>query len=373
MNIKKLLIFLMVVFCFACAGQGKRKEILPNPFLVSIDSVTQKAFVVDRDDNTLSIIDLSDDSVLDGEPILNSDDTQILPSLPLASVVQNVDSSLSRIFISGNESKVVVLEFDGTTLSEASFSPIQVGTGTTDVLAGLAFDSSREKLFVSNSSDGQVYVYDANDGSSDVNSPINIGGRPYGLSYDVDSDLLAIAQDANDNVSFLDASDLSLAPVDLDLTKTTKSVGLLSNDTGTVLFFTSPEDNASGAYLLNLSDLSSSTQIGSLVEQVGPNEELPNPNVLTGLVSELATGELSDGILKAFVTQSSGDLLILEVSSSLNSLSFGITTVGAISGEGIDTLNDGNGFLEKVYFASPGVGTLTIIDALTDLFLDQII
>jgi hypothetical protein len=62
----------------------------------------------------------------------------------------------------------------------------------------------------------------------------------------------------------------------------------------------------------------------------------------------------------------------LDITSDLTNITPSIVTVGAISGEGIDLLLDNNGEVTKAYYASPGIGAVTVVDPLTNQFTDQI-
>ncbi|HKX12362.1 MAG TPA: hypothetical protein VJP40_04350, partial [bacterium] len=61
-----------------------------------------------------------------------------------------------------------------------------------------------------------------------------------------------------------------------------------------------------------------------------------------------------------------------DLSPDLTTLTPAITIIGAISAEGLDVYVDASGQATKVYYASPGVGTVTVVNALNNAFIDQI-
>ncbi|MBI2336454.1 MAG: hypothetical protein HYU97_06795 [Deltaproteobacteria bacterium] len=357
----------------SCGNQSTRKEILPHPAWVAVDSTAGRAFVVDDSNNTLSLINTSDNSVVDEEPLLDSGDTEVLPQITLAAVAINIGNSTTRLFVSGMNSQIVVFDFDGSTLTQPSFSPLTVGSGSSNIIAGLTIDPELGNLYAANASDGKIYVYDVDDGSALSGSPVTVGGAPEGLSYDSTLNLVAVANATANTVSFIDATNLAASVSTLDVGRLTSDVGLASNATGTALFIVSEKTNVVAAYQLNTSDLSTSTQISSNLAPVGPNDPEPSPNILTGVVSHIRAVSFSSGTIKGFVTQSSGDLIFLEIPLDLSTMVPGITTAGAASGEGLDIFLDSSNEPQRIYFASPGVGAVTIINAQNNLFLDQII
>ncbi len=367
------LLLCLLVPLLSCKNANNREEILLHPALLAIDSTNDRAIVVDQNDNTLSIVTTSDDQVIDDEPILDSADTQVLPALPQAVLAINMGSSVTRIFVSGNASDLVVFDFDGTTLSQTAFSPITVGSASSDFIGGLTYDATNGRIFASNATDGKVYVFDVDDGTAIANSPITVSGKPRGLAFDATLNRVAVSNADSTSVAFINTSDLTAAVTSLSVGVTTHDVALASNANGSVLFFVSENANTAGAYLVNTSDVSTSTLLGNLLEPVGPNDALPSPNILTGDLVRIKAASLSTDILKAFITQSSGDIAILEVPADLSTMVPAITTVGAASAEGLDILLDDNSDASKVYYASPGTGNITIINASTNIYLDQII
>jgi DNA-binding beta-propeller fold protein YncE len=363
-------------------SSGSNKDHLLFPSIVVIDSSLNRVFVIDNQQNGMNLIDPNTNSVVLFGPhhkdsLLNNTDPQLLPSFPNDAALFSLSGGISRIFVVGGGSptplnQVVVLDFDDVNgIGTAPFSPITVAGSSLDTLLGLAVNPTLGKIFVSDASSGQVHVYNVLDGSEDPNSPIAIPGIPGRMSLDPVTGLLAVANSGNNLVSFIDTNDLTLPVVDLDVGIPTRDVAVASNASGSVLFLSGSMENTAQAYLLNLADLTTS----SLLFQISPPPPVgppPSPDFVTGNLNQVSAGNLTDGRMAGFFTQSSGDLLVFDLTSDLTSLTPAIVSVGAVSGEGLDLLLNSGDIATTVYFASPGVGTLTVVNPLNNSFTDQI-
>lgn len=363
----------------ACPG-GEGPNVLIFPFIVTIDSSQNRVFVIDNSGNRLNLVNAVDDQLLtkgDNEPLLSDEDPILYPIFPTNAAVADMGGSVSRIFVIGsNQSptqQISVLDYPGgETLSSAPISPIDVpAASSVDLLVGLAVDPGQNLLFVTNASTGMLHFFNTTTGLEDPASPLFLGGQPARMAIDLNSGLLAVADGASSMVTFVDLNDLSMPLAVLDVGVMVRSLGMATNQNGSVLFLSGELTNVAKAFLLNRADLSASAQIFELTPP-SPTDPIPDPLFITGSLNLIAAGNLTDGRMAAFYTQSSGDLLILDLSQDLGTLSPNVTIIQAVSGEGIAGLGNGLGQLTKVYFASPSSGILSIIDASTNNLLDQI-
>ncbi|MFO1463471.1 MAG: hypothetical protein U1F66_06810 [bacterium] len=370
----------LVAFSLACTS-GKKPDALDFPSIVAIDSTLNRVFVIDNQQNGLNLIDpTTDKAVLFGkndESLLNNEDPQLLPQFPNNGAVVSLAGGVSRLFVIGGAgatpgNQIVVLDYDDTNLiRNAPFTPISVAGNPSDSLVGIAVAPDLGLVFVSNATSGQVHAYNVNTGAEVANSPIAVGGIPGRMNYDPDSGLLAVSDAANTTVSLIDASNLAGGAQTVDVGVLTRDAALASNANGTVLFVSGSQVNTARVFLLDLSNLANSTEIFQLNPN-SPTQPIPDPNFVPGTINFVKAANLSDGRMAGFYTQSTGDLLELDLTNNLSTLTPAITSVGAISGEGLDYLQDGSGNATKVYYASPGVGTLTVVNPLTNAFLVQI-
>lgn len=361
-----------------CTNKAEQ-DLLLFPAIVAIDSLNNRVFVIDNQLNGLNLVDPSNNSVLEVDKdrgLLTSENPQLLPSFPNSGAVVPMAGGVSRIFVIGGNSgplnQITVLDYvGGDKIQSAPISPIAVPGSSTDTLSGIAVDLVQGQVYVSNATTGLVYIFDINTGLENADSPVPISGIPGRLSYDPVTALLAVSNGGNDTVSFIDTLDLAGPIITLDVGLSTRDVGLVSNAAGTVLFLSGSQQNTAQVYQLNLADLSTSTMLFQITAPL-PTVPLPNPNFLTGTLNQVKAGNLSNGQMAGFFTQSSGDLLVLELTQDLNTLTPTLVSVGAVSGEGIDVLLNSSGQATTVYYASPGVGALTVVDPLSNVFEDQI-
>lgn len=373
------LILALVVSASACTGNNEQDNLI-FPAIVAIDSDLGRVFVIDNQDNGLNLIDSNTDQVIlfgkDDESLLNDEDAQLLPSFPSNGVVASLAGGLSRLFVIGGgasaTNQITVLDFDDVNLIRAAgFSPVSVAGSNIDSLVGLAIDAGLGLVFVSNATTGQVHAYNINTGAEVANSPVAVGGIPGRMNFDADSGLLAVSNAGNTTVSLIDTSDLASGAQTVDVGILTRDAALATNAAGTLLFVSGSQINQARVFELDLANLANSTQLFALNPNA-PDQPIPDPNFVPGTINFVKAAPLSDGRLAAFYTLSTGDLLEIDVSADLATVVPGITLVGAVSGEGLDYLQDANGNATKVYYASPGVGTLTVVNALDNQFIDQI-
>ena len=374
-----LLSLLLAGFALGCTANDE-PDALNFPFIVAIDSTLGRVFVIDNQENGLNLIDpATEDAVLfgdDDESLLNNEDPQLLPQFPVNGVVASLAGGISRLFVIGGgppgNNQVVVLDFDDVNLiRNAAFTPILVPGAGTDALVGLAIDASLGLLFVSNATTGQVHVFDVDNGVEVANSPVAVGGIPGRINFDPDSGLLVVSNAGGTTISLIDSSDLVAGAQNLDVGILTRDAALASNAAGTILFVSGSQINQARVFDLDLPNLANSTQIFALNPNAA-DQPIPDPNFVPGTINFVKAANLSDGRMAAFFTLSTGDLLEIDLSPDLATVIPGITLVGAVSGEGLDYLQDANGNATKVYYASPGVGTLTVVNALDNLFITQI-
>jgi hypothetical protein len=361
-----------------CSGNDEN-DLLLFPAIVAIDSNLNRVFVVDNEFNGMNLIDpLIDEAITFGEdtPLLDGEDEQLLPLFPANAAVATLPGGVSRLFVVGGGvapmNQVTVLNFDDVNLlTRAAFSPIEVAGTPEDFLPGLAVDPEQGFLFVSNSASGQVHVYLIETGVEVAGSPINVGGIPGRMNFDPVTGLVVVANAGATTVSFIDSDDLSLPVQTLDVGMNSRDAAVASNGGGTALFVNGSQQNLARVFRLNVANLAASIQIFELAPNA-PDVPIPDPNFVPGTLNYAKAAPLSDGRIAGFFTMSTGDLVELDLSPDLTTLTPAITLVGAISAEGLDIYVNSAGQATKVYYASPGVGTLTAVDPLNNLFIDQI-
>ncbi len=376
-----LLWFLMtqVASMLGCSGDN-RPDLMIFPSIVAVDSVNGRIFVIDNEGNRLNLIEAADLQVFTkgkDQPLVSDEDPVLFQAFPSNGAVIGLGGGTSRIFIIGGNAapnqEVTVLDYSGgDSPVPAPFSPITVPAASTqDILVGLAIDPIRQYLLVTNASTGLLHVFDINSGTEVAGSPIVLSGVPTHIAVDSTMGLAAVANSSNSQISFIDLTDLTAVPETLDVGLSSRGIALSSNAAGSLLFVTGSQMNVALVYQLNFADLAAST-LSFQQNPTAPTAPRPDPELLTGNLNFIAAGNLTDGQVGAFFPQSTGDLFLIDLASDLSSINPVVILIGAVSGEGVDTLLNGAGQVTQVYFASPGVGALNVIDPLENALIDQI-
>lgn len=370
---------LLVAAPWGCAGQDD-KDLMIFPFIVVVDSTLSRAFIIDNANNRINLLNTADNTLLikDNDlPLLSDEDPILYQLFPSNAALATLTGDVSRLFIIGGNNvpnqQVSVLDYaGGDFISSASISPIQVPAATpVDVLVGIGVDPLRERLFVTNASSGMLHFFNVETGVEEAGSPIALGGQPSRLALDLTSGLLAVADGASTLINFLDLTDLTAPPIPLDAGVTVRSLGMATNANGSMVFLSGELTNVAKIFSLNLANLAASNEIFALMPP-GPADPIPNPLFITGSLNLVAAGNLIDGRMAAFFTQSTGDLFILDLTADLNTISPNVTLIGAVSGEGIASLTNGTGQMTTIYFASPSSGVTSIMDPLNNNLIDQL-
>ncbi len=378
---KKIFVILFVLFA-SCSSNKGAPNILLYPKAVSIDATTNRLFVVDAQDNNLSLIDLTENKIVGGEVLLDEESALTLPQLPQDLVAVNLDADTTRLFTIGNgpspRNQIVVFDYDSTNgLQAAAISPVIVGdlsTDADDLLSGLAYDATTSTLFVSNHSDDVVRAYDVTTGTEKSGSPISVNSQPSKMGVDSTSRRLFVSSLGENSVSVIDLDDLTLAADSVDVGSPSVSVAAATNDQGTVLFVVNPIDNEVRVIHPDLADLTLSSAIGSPITPPAAGVADSASNLLTGAATQIKASVLADGTMVGALTQSTGDLGFVNVSADLSS--FTQSHVSVLNGQGafaLDILNDDSGNGSVVYFAAPGGSAVSYVDLNTQLYVGQIL
>ncbi|MBF0492143.1 MAG: hypothetical protein HQM15_05130 [Deltaproteobacteria bacterium] len=374
----KIFLFLVLVLSSACGSNNSPPNILQLPQELALDSTNNRLFVVDSRNNNFSLVSTIDNSIVTGAPLLNNDSALRFAEDPQDIAVQDMGSGLSRIFIIGNgasnSNQITVLDYDSSNgLRAASFSPISVGTTSTDELGGFALDSVNHRLFVSNSTQSTLHAFSTQDGNPSLSSPLTVASLPARLSFNSEISRLFVSSLGSNSVSVVNTADLSTAVESLDVGGHTSALSSFTNTSGSILAALIPGANTIRLFHLNLTTISSSSNIGDPILPNTTGVDLPPNAPLSGAAAQLKSGETSDGTIVVFITQSTGDLGTIDISSDLSSYSTGrISVPNASAASGLEILNDASGFGTRVYEAAPNGSTVSIVDIASRAFSSQV-
>ncbi len=397
--------FLIWTGSLACSGQST--AILRFPAIVTIDSAQNRVFVLDNQDNGLYLVDAIELLILGEQPLLGPgqdnqdpqdtssnedqdidgdgevepdeiDETaQLLPLFPSNAAVADLGGGVSRLFVIGGNgtgpmNQVVVLDYDETNgIRNAPFSPIPVTGNPTDALVGIAVVPTLGLVFVTDSTNAELHAFDIQNGVEVAGSPIALPGMPGRVQFDANLGQVVVSNLTMTQVNYVDPANLATPPVAIEVGIPSRDGASVTNASGTALFVSGNLSNTARVFRVNLANPAATTQIFELLPPA-PTGPPPSDNFLTGTLNQVRAGIRTDGVIAAFYTQSSGDLLALELSADLATITPVLVTVGAVSGEGIDLFLNSSGQVASVFFASPGVGVVTVVDPLTNLFTSQV-
>jgi YVTN family beta-propeller protein len=142
------------------------------------------AFIPNQGDNTVSVIDLSDNSVIE---------------------TINVGASPTGVAMDAKSGYVYVTNFDDDTISVLSvpffgeITRISVGDGP----FGVAVSSNGEYIFVSNSQDGTVSVIEG----TSVIETISVGDNPLGIVVTPDGENVYVANNGSNTITVISTED----------------------------------------------------------------------------------------------------------------------------------------------------------------------
>lgn len=377
--LKTILTVSFISLFSACSSGNSINNVLVAPRVISVNNPNNIAAVADSQNNNLSLIDLTNNSLISGNPIINQDSSIIIPALPQDIATFNIGNGTTRIFIVGTgnspSNTIVVLDYNPTSgIIVSPISPITVGSGTSDILLGLAVNSTLGIVYVSDNSSAEIYAYDANTGTEDSNSPVAVQASPGKINWNPTTNQLLTSSLTTNSISIVDTSDLSQPVQSFDVGAATSSVASATNSTGTALFVIEPQANEVLVYNLNTTTPASSTQIGSTITPPPLGTSITSSDVLSGAASVMTAGPFAAGGIGGFFTQSTGDLGYVNVASDLSSYSAGrVSTLNGLQAYGISLQTDSNGNALNAYFAAPGGSAVTWVDVVTDLYSGQLL
>src|SRR5215467_13735889 len=123
---KNIAFLLLCLTTFACSGSKTPPNIILLPKELSLDQAASRLFVVDSQNNGLSLINTDTNSIVTKKPLLNKDSVIRLPDLPQGIVAVNMGNDVTRVFIIGNGSlprnRIMVLDYD--TVAGLQVAPI---------------------------------------------------------------------------------------------------------------------------------------------------------------------------------------------------------------------------------------------------------
>lgn len=341
MNMKKqkykilIIGLLAIVGTIQCSGSSST-GIFSSPNQVAVDTQNDRLLVTQRSQQLFTFI--ASTRTADGgtQPLVsassNATISNLLPEV-VTSMVAFGTGTTSRVFIQGAQfdasgfirlNLVRVLDFDGSTFSEASFSPIEISDGNdaTDernsTYSRMVLDQANSRIYVLDTTTDRLFVLSTIDGTN-VTNPITIAGEPEGLA--LNNNRLYVCNRstvaAEQVITVVNGADFSSTAIPLG--GTCDKLAVQNNDTGTVAFI---RQSSSQRVLIGTiaATFDSFTSLNSSTTGIA-NGQLTSSAGITSSILELLAGRTSDGTIHAYLGELDGNVQLITVPSTLASFS----------------------------------------------------
>lgn len=373
----KKIFFLTITLCILSCGSSSVSELFNEPRLLAVDSTNDRLFVLEND-QILILLTASTREKVGTQPMVNderlTDIQSLLPSSPTHMVAESLGGS-TRLFITGVQAdaagdqvtnQILVLDYDGTNLTEAAFSPIIVEDGAADtidtnnILGGMLLEQDNDRLYVTDATAGALYILTASDGSAAA-APLAIAGTPNAISLDDNHLYVAnnTATAANQLVTVVNTDDFSTTTIDLDIP--TDDIAVATVASGTILLA-----KQSNLQKVMIRTVDTTTFVTATAIPVGDtsaaNGEITSAGGISSSVGILSLLADDAGTPYGYVPQSDGNITLISFASGLGS--FTATTLSTVTKvlSSIDRYNPADGSTDVVYMTASSSGDLVFTD-----------
>lgn len=327
------LLILTIILNSACTN-GSTTSTFSTPNHVAVDNSNDRLFLTQANGEVF-VLTASTIEEIGDQPVIDESTNESIHAL-LPFVINNfgvfATSTTSRLFFmgalqddSGNFvlNRIRVIDFDGTTFSQASFSPLTLSDGdentdeTDNAFADLLVDQANSRIYISDTSGKRLYVLSATDGST-VTAPINIAGIPQGLAQAGNRLFVCNSStvDAEQVVTVVNTTDFSTTQIDLDAGCTDLAVA--SNSNGTALIAKNSADNQVLIRQVDESTFAASTAITTATDGF-TNGSLSSGAGISSAISDIVATVSSDGRIFVYVPQQDGNLQEVVISADFSS------------------------------------------------------
>lgn len=373
-----------MLFITACSGGNNGSNNFNQLVLTAVDSTNDRIFIMEQD-RVFSILTASTLNDFVDQPLVDEDHLipiyNILPTEPTFMEVQAIDTS-SRIFIYGATSddvtnQITVLDFDGTNLTIADFSPISVGDSETNIFNGMEINPDTDELYITIASIPSLFVISTTTGEEVEELALN--GSPQNLHLDADQLYIANAstQDDQKGIMVIDTTndplvvddlltinpndDRDIAPIfKVNVLSFGNTMAVLAQDADRqIVYVKELANNTLSDIAITLDSDEEDSDIDG--NNQGLDGELNTGNGISSSVGDIVLAISDDDNLFGYVPQSDGRFQELTFSSDLSSFSSRNLSTGNLNMQSGSVFNDPDGLRSTVYFASPGADNLVYI------------
>jgi len=345
---------------------------------VIVDSTNDRLFMY-QPIGEIYVLEASTREDIGDQPVVSLDnDATIFALLPtvVSQMVAYTTSTTTRLFISGiveNSSgtlvtnRIIVLDYNGTSFSEASFSPIILSDGdatteeTDDTFSGLLIDQPNSVLYVTDTTTGLLFAIDADDGTTSA-GPFNIGGNPQKMSIDEGRVFIcnSSAVAATQLITVLNTTDNSTTTIDVGYP--CDKIVVDSSGSDLVMLVKVYDETKVLVRSVNTTTYAASTAIALTGSTQGANGELISGLGLTSSMEDMLLSKDSGGTQFAYLSEYNGNIQRLKFVSGLGEFSLETisTTISSLVDSDILVGSAGAGISGFVVSEAGGLVSFTI-------------
>lgn len=333
-----------------------------GPFAVEVSQDSMLAIVVNRNSNSVSLVNLADNSIRKTVEVGSFPTSVALNPITNQAVVTNFGSDTVSVIDLGSESVVATLEVGPKDASNPNFrySPRDV-----------AIDTAKNIAIVANLNANSVSLIDLNSNQLVLSEPIRVGGNPISVVYYPEKDVSLVANFQDNSVTVIDMQNkgrirdiaVGIRPVDIAVNLQTKRAVVVNQDTNdiTVLDLDKTKDLASNPVVTTVTVgsrpfgavINPNTNIAAVVSSGNKNISLVNlgdNTKFTSVVSSVGDTPTHIALIPAnntaLVASPTNDSLFITQLGFVNYLPFALDTEAFRSNLGITNVSSAEANLE---------------------------
>jgi len=372
--------FLIIFFCLcACftvhCGGSSNSGVYTNVNQIAVDSTNDRLFMT-QPRQELFAITASTLEAIDEQPIVTEEyNEDIYALLPYSTTQLGVYAAgtTSRLFVMGNFddsngdtvlNQILVLNFDGTSFTQADFSPINIIDGDVDTdesdnsFSDLIVDQDNAVIYITDTSGAKLYAISATDGTA-VTAPLDIAGSPQGMA--LDNGYLYVcnssATDAEQVITVLNTSADTTTTIDLDVP--CHEIDVQTNASGTVMFVKRHDSQEVFIHQIDSTTYAASASISSASDTYNDGY-LTGGTGISSAVSDFVLVLASDGSLYGYLSELDGNIQMITIDSALSSYSLETLSTSATNLTHGTALTDTSGDASMVYIISESGALVSI-------------
>jgi len=280
MKILMLILFGFVAIAQQISAQSILLPIGSGPFAIELNQDATLAVVVNRNSNSVSIVNLADNLIRSTIGVGSFPTSVALNPTTNQAVVTNFGSENVSVIDIASQTVVATLAVGKADSANPNFrfSPRDV-----------AIDTSNNIAIVANLNGNSVSLIDLNSNTLVLGEPIQVGTNPISVAYYREKNIALVANYLSDSVSVIDMQNrgrirdipVGLRPVDIALNLQTKKAVVVNSDTNDITILD----------LDKVSDLAANPVVATVTVGNRPFGAVINPN--TNFAAVLSNGSKS--------------------------------------------------------------------------------